>query len=258
MLQDNFDGYWLVIKWRFIIVMFTIDENRVSDGPACKVTQCTSMTSRTRDGTIRNWWVNKIATSSSPLLLISVVCLPCGFNSGSKHIVQLPEWCIWHLVCALEIIRAKTFIHCLHFTSNTFPCGSSFSTPFFLISTLPKMGSGDRSSHYNRGWFNGKGFIGSGHGQVDSLAPHTHLLTGGKYLNVQWYVTMIAPRASSSKMPLPLNVGEYPAVARWWVRDPTYAKYSSIYVKGPLKPNYVVKNCCLWTLPKGEFKGSDF
>ncbi len=31
MLQDNFDGYWLVIKYRIIIVMFTIDENRVSD-----------------------------------------------------------------------------------------------------------------------------------------------------------------------------------------------------------------------------------
>ncbi len=31
MLQDNFDGYWLVIKYRIIIVMFTIDENRVSE-----------------------------------------------------------------------------------------------------------------------------------------------------------------------------------------------------------------------------------
>jgi hypothetical protein len=50
------------------------------------------------------------------------------------------------------------------------------------------MGSGDRSSHYNRGWFNGKGFIGSGHGQVDSLVPQSRLLTGGKYLNGQWYV----------------------------------------------------------------------
>ncbi len=31
MLQDNFDGYWLEIKYRIIIVMFTIDENRVSE-----------------------------------------------------------------------------------------------------------------------------------------------------------------------------------------------------------------------------------
>jgi hypothetical protein len=31
MLQDNFDGYWLVIKYRIIIVMFTIDKNWVSD-----------------------------------------------------------------------------------------------------------------------------------------------------------------------------------------------------------------------------------
>ncbi len=37
MLQDNFDGYWLVIKYRIIIVTFTIDENRVSDGVACCV-----------------------------------------------------------------------------------------------------------------------------------------------------------------------------------------------------------------------------
>ncbi len=29
--QDNFNGYWLVIKYRIIIVMFTIDENRVSE-----------------------------------------------------------------------------------------------------------------------------------------------------------------------------------------------------------------------------------
>ncbi len=28
-VQDNFYGYWLVIKYRIIIVMFTIDENRV-------------------------------------------------------------------------------------------------------------------------------------------------------------------------------------------------------------------------------------
>ncbi len=33
MLQDNFDGYWLVIKYFIIIVMFTIDKNRVSDVP---------------------------------------------------------------------------------------------------------------------------------------------------------------------------------------------------------------------------------
>ena len=31
---------------------------------------------------------------------------------------------------------------------------------------------------------------------------------------------------------LPLKVGEYPAVARWWVWEPTYAKSSAIYVKG--------------------------
>ncbi len=31
MLQDNFDGYWIVIKYRAIILMFTIDKNRVSD-----------------------------------------------------------------------------------------------------------------------------------------------------------------------------------------------------------------------------------
>ncbi len=31
MLQDNFDGYWKVIKYRAIILMFTIDKNRVSD-----------------------------------------------------------------------------------------------------------------------------------------------------------------------------------------------------------------------------------
>ncbi len=35
---------------------------------------------------------------------------------------------------------------------------------------------------------------------------------------------------SSSKIPLPLKVGEYPAVARQWVREPTYAKYSPIYI----------------------------
>ncbi len=54
---------------------------------------------------------------------------------------------------------------------------------------------------------------------------------------------------SSSKIPLPLKVGEYPAAARQWVQEPTYAKYSAIYIKRPFKPSYVVKNCCLWTLP---------
>ncbi len=95
-----------------------------------------------------------------------------------------------------------------------------FFYPFFLISTLPKTSSGNRSSHYDRGWFNKKGFISSGHGWVDSLVPHTHLLIGGWYLNVQWYATMIALRASSSNIPLPLKVGEYPAAARQWVWEP--------------------------------------
>ncbi len=54
---------------------------------------------------------------------------------------------------------------------------------------------------------------------------------------------------SSSKILLPLKVGEYPAAARQWGREPTYAKYSAIYIKRPFKPSYVVKNCCLWTLP---------
>ncbi len=62
---------------------------------------------------------------------------------------------------------------------------------------------------------------------------------------------------SSSKIPLPLKVGKYPAVARQWVQEPTYAKYSAIYIKRPFKPSYVVKNWCLWTLPKYKIK-SDY
>jgi hypothetical protein len=34
---------------------------------------------------------------------------------------------------------------------------------------------------------------------------------------------------------------EYPAAARRWVQEPTYAKNSTIYVKQPFKPNYVLK-----------------
>jgi hypothetical protein len=76
------------------------------------------------------------------------------------------------------------------------------------------MGSGNPSSYYNRGWLNRKGCIESGHGRVDLLVPHTHLLSRGRYLDAQWYVTMIALRAFSSKIPLPLKMAEYPEVAR--------------------------------------------
>ncbi len=39
MLQDNFDGYWIVIKYRAIILMFRIDENRVSDGASTSIVE---------------------------------------------------------------------------------------------------------------------------------------------------------------------------------------------------------------------------
>ncbi len=37
---------------------------------------------------------------------------------------------------------------------------------------------------------------------------------------------------------LPLKIVEYPAAAKWWVREPTYAKYRPICVKQPFKLNY--------------------
>ncbi len=51
---------------------------------------------------------------------------------------------------------------------------------------------------------------------------------------------------------LPLKMVEYPAVARWCVQEPTYAKYRHIYVIQPFKLNYVVKIWCLWRHPKGR------
>ncbi len=148
---------------KHILVAQTILHQYVVWWPACKVMQCTTKMSRTQDWTIWNWCVNIIA-ASSPILLISEVCLSCGFNSRSKFTVQPSEWYICHLVFTPEIRRAKICINYWNITSNLFLCGYSFFTLFLLILTLSKTGSSNRSSHYNRGWFNGKGCVGSEHG----------------------------------------------------------------------------------------------
>jgi hypothetical protein len=53
---------------------------------------------------------------------------------------------------------------------------------------------------------------------------------------------------------LSLKMVEHSAAARQCVQEPTYAKYSAIYVKRPFKPNYVVKKGCIWTLPEWQEK----
>ncbi len=201
---------------KHILVGQTILHQYVVWWPACKVTQCTTKMSRTQDGTIVNWWVNIIATSS-PLLLISVVCHSCGFNSGSKPTLQPPEWFICHLICAPKIRRAKACINGWHIMSNMCPCGSSFSTPFSSYLNASKNRQRQPQQPLQQRLVQRKGlhwqwtwtgwFIG---------AVYTLIKWRTIYLNARWYdVLMIAPRAYLPKKSLPLELAETGSHPSW-------------------------------------------